>query len=275
MARRSISAWLPLLSVLGASASLSTALVAHAEDGGGRASGASARASGAFVLQVGDASVGTVRAVEVPEKGGPSAPNLVVTAGEVTPALAGLVDGFVAGRALRTKLRLSTSAVVRRSPDAKLVTVKLPAMGSGGAPELELGFLASSITTQPVLSLEPASQKGPAGGRIASFRVDVAGLPPISPSKLDAITLVHRDGVAAPQADVVLEVGAGGAPPFTAWSKAHASRSAPRSMGVEYVGPDGAPVLALRLDACTPTSVTPLGASSTTRVTLRCGTARK
>lgn len=265
MARRSFSLWLPLLSVLTVSAALSTSLAAHAEDGG---------AGGRFALQVGEASVGQVRAVEIAEKRGPDAPNLVVTAPEISPALGGLVDGFVAGRALRTAVRLSTAAVVKKSPDARLVTLKLPSMGAGGAPELELGFLASSIATQPVLSLKQASQKSSTGGRIATFRVDIAGLPPIVASKLDAITLVQRDGAAAPLADIVLEVAAGGAPPFTAWSKAHAARSSPRPLGVEYVGPDGAPLVALRLDACTPSSVTPLGASGTTRVTMRCATAK-
>lgn len=227
--------------------------------------------SGTFLLSMGELQVGSVRATVAPEQPKPSAPNLLMSTGQVTPGVIVIVDRFVAGRGLQTNLRLSTGAVVKKADRAKLSSVKMPAMGGGGAPEIELGFLAPSITTSPVLSLEQASAKSPNGTRIDSFRVDVSGMAPVTASKLDAIQLVQKEGTGVtPTAEIALEVGAGGAPPFTAWSK----KPAARTLGVEYVGPDGAALLKLKLESCTPASVTPLGASGTTRVVLRCPTAK-
>jgi hypothetical protein len=100
---------------------------------------------------------------------------------------------------------------------------------------------------------------------------------PIATSKLEALLLTQREGAGVvPVGDVTFEVGAGGAPPFTAWeAKAKApQRAAPRAMGVEYVGADGKALVKLVLDACSPVSVTPLGASGTTRIVLRCSGAK-
>lgn len=229
------------------------------------------RAGGTFLLSMGELHVGSVHASVMAEQAKPSAPNLVMATSEITPGVIVVVDGFVSGRALQTNLRLSTGAVVKKADRAKLSTVKLPPMGGGGASEIELGFLAPSITTSPVLSLKQVSAKTPVGTRIDSFRVDVSGMAPVTASKLDAIQLVQKEGAGvAPTAEIAIEVGAGGAPPFTAWSK----KPAARTLGVEYVGPDGAALLKLKLDTCTPASVTPLGASGTTRVVLRCATAK-
>jgi|GEM_PF-3010752 len=226
--------------------------------------------AGTFLLQVGDGlPVGNVRAAELSERAGPPAPNLVLTSAEITPALGAILDGFVAGKALRTSVRLSTGAVVKKAPDARLVSVRLPAMGGGGTPDVELGFLAGALSTQPVLSVKQAGTRTPVGSKINDFRVELTGLPPISASKLEALELIQHDGSVSSPRDVVLEVAAGGAPPFTAWSK----KPAPKVLGLEYVGADGRPLLKLRLDACTPSAVTPLGASSTTRVVLRCAAA--
>ncbi|MBS2018656.1 MAG: hypothetical protein JST00_37665 [Deltaproteobacteria bacterium] len=232
---------------------------------------AAADTGGTFLLSMGELQVGTVRATLSPEQAKPAAPNLVMSTTEVTPGVIVIVDGFVGGRALTTNLRLSTGAVVKKADRAKLTSVKLPSMGAGGAPELELGFLAPSVTTSPVLSLKQASAKTPAGSRIESFRVDVAGMPPIVASKLDAIVLVQKEAAGVtPSSDVALEVAAGGATPFVAWSK----KPTPRTTGVEYVGPDGSALVKVKLESCAPSSVTPLGASGTTRVVLRCATAK-
>jgi hypothetical protein len=237
---------------------------AHAED----------RSSvlGTFLLQIGETNVGSVRAVELAERPGPASPNLVLASTEVTPALGAIVDGFAAGKALRASVRLSTGAVSKKAEGARLTTVKLPSMGAGGPPDVELGFLAPSITTQPVLSLKQASARSPSGARIAGFRLGLDGLPAGSASKIDAIVVTqHADGsVSTASTAIGFEVAAGGAPPFAAWLKKPASRG----MHVEYVGPDGAALLKIQLDRCTPTSVTPLGASASTRITVACAAVR-
>ncbi len=223
----------------------------------------------AFLLSMGELRVANVHASFAPEQAKPSTPNVIATTTEVTPAVSVVLDGFLRGRALSTNVRLSTDAVVKKADRALLSTVKLPAMGSGGPAEIELGFLAGAITTQPVLSLKQTSAKAPVGSRIESFRVDVTGMAPIAASKIDSLSLAQTSSV-VPTADVALEVGAGGAPPFTAWSK----KPSARALGIEYVGGDGAALVKIRLEGCTPSSVTPLGASGTTRVALRCATAR-
>jgi hypothetical protein len=67
--------------------------------------------------------------------------------------------------------------------------------------------------------------------------------------------------------DIVFEAAAGGAPPFTAWQK---GRPSPRTVRIEYVGADGAAILSLQLDRCTPSAVVPMGANGTTKITLAC-----
>ena len=229
------------------------------------------RAGGTFLLSMGELQVGNVRATMAPEQPKPSAPNLVMATTDITPGVIVIVDRFVSGRPLATNLHLSTGAIVKKADRAKLTTVRLPSMGAGGAAEIELGFLAPSITTQPVLSLKQASAKTPAGTRIDTFRVDVSGMAPVTASKLDAIQLAQKEGAGViPTTELVVEVGAGGAPPFTAWSK----KKDPRSLGVEYVGADGAALLKVKLESCTPSSVTPLGASGTTRIVVRCASAK-
>jgi hypothetical protein len=56
-----------------------------------------------------------------------------------------------------------------------------------------------------------------------------------------------------------------------AWHKASTARSSPRTLRIEYVGSDGAALMKLQLERCTPSSVKPLGASGTTRITMACG----
>lgn len=250
------------LASLAALASLAT--LAHADD--------HKSALGTFLLQIGETNVGVVRAMELAERPGPSAPNLVLVSSEVTPALGAIVDGFAGSKPLRANARLSSGAVSKKADGARLVSVKLPPVGAGGSTDVELGFVAPSITTQPVLSLKQASARSASGSRIAGFRLAVEGLPSGSASKVAAIAIAQRaDGVATTTTpEIAFEVSAGGAPPFTAWLKKPASRA----MHVEYVGADGSTLLKVQLDRCTPTSVTPLGASAATRVTTVCGMVR-
>jgi hypothetical protein len=93
----------------------------------------------------------------------------------------------------------------------------------------------------------------------------------IEAPKLDAITITQKpDGTAAVAGEIAMEVGAGGAPPFVTWHKASMAKPSPRTLRVEYVGGDGAVILKVQLERCTPSSVKPLGASGTTRITMAC-----
>jgi len=198
---------------------------------------------------------------------------LVIGAQEIAPSLVTLVDGFTQGKPVKRGVRLTSGAVVRKAEGARLLSVRLPALGSGGAADLELAFAVPSITTQPLLSAKEAPPP-PASARITGFRVDISGMQAIEAPKIDAITVTQKPDGAATTGEIALEVAAGGAPPFALWHKASAGKGAPRTLRVEYIGGDGAAILKLQLDRCTPSSVKPLGASGTTRITLACGGVR-
>jgi hypothetical protein len=170
---------------------------------------------------------------------------------------------------VKRDVRLTSGAVVRKASDGRLARVRLPALGSGGAPEIELGFVVAAVTTQPLLSAKEAPPS-PASARITGFRVELTGMQTIEAPKLDAITITQKPDGSATTGDIAIEVAAGGAPPFVAWQKSSAARPAPRTMRLEYVGSEGAVILKLQLDRCSPSSVTALGASGTTRIVLAC-----
>jgi hypothetical protein len=194
---------------------------------------------------------------------------LVIGAQDIAPSLVTLVDTFAQGKPVKRDVRLTSGAVVRKANDARLVSVKLPALGSGGAADVELAFAVVAITTQPLLSAKEAPPPVP-GARISAFRVDLNGMNAIEAPKLDAITVTQRPDGTATTGEIAIEVAAGGAPPFVAWQK----KPAPRTLRLEYVGADGAAIVKLQLDRCTPSSVKPLGASGTTRITLACAALR-
>jgi hypothetical protein len=216
-----------------------------------------------FALDLSGVRYGLVRASVEGEK------MLVIGAQDVAPALVTLVDTFAQGKPVKRDARLTSGAVVRKANDARLVSVKLPALGSGGAADVELAFAVPAITTQPLLSAKEAPPP-PAGARINAFRVDVTGMQAIEAPKLDAITVTQKADGTATTGEIALEVAAGGAPPFVAWQK----KPTARTLRIEYVGADGAAIVKLQLDRCTPSTVKPLGASGTTRITLACGGVR-
>jgi hypothetical protein len=222
-----------------------------------------------FTLDLGGVRQGFVRATVEPDKSAPARQQLMLAAQEVAPSMASIVEMFALGLPVKRDVRLTSGAVVRKANDARLASVKLPALGSGGAAEIELGFAVSAVTTQPLLSAKE-SPPSPSSARITGFRVDLTGMQAIEAPKLDAITITQRPDGSATTGQLAIEVAAGGAPPFDAWHKSNGTKSAPRTMRVEYVGSDGAVVLKLQLDRCTPSSVTPLGASGTTRIVLSC-----
>jgi hypothetical protein len=234
---------------------------------------ARAEEGGRFALDLSGVRYGFVQATTEREKGGTSQPQVLIIAQDVSSPLVALVDGFTQGKPIKRDVRLTSGAVVRKANDARLVAVKLPALGSGGAPDVELAFAIPSLTTQPLLSAKEPPP-APASARITDFRVDLTGMRPIDAPKLDAITITQKPDGSATTGSITLEVGAGGAPPFVAWQKASVTKPTPRTFRVEYVGVDGAAILKLQLERCAPTAVTPLGASGTTRVTLACGAVR-
>jgi hypothetical protein len=222
-----------------------------------------------FALDLGGVRQGFVRATVEPDKSAPARQQLVLTAQEIAPSITSLVETFARGLPVKRDVRLTSGAVVRKANDARLASVKLPALGSGGAAEIELGFAVTTVTTQPLLSAKE-SPPSPSSARVTGFRVDLTGMQAIEAPKLDSITITQRPDGSATTGQLAIEVAAGGAPPFVAWHKSNGTKSAPRTLRVEYVDSDGAVVLKLQLDRCTPSSVTPLGASGTTRVVLSC-----
>ena len=136
-----------------------------------------------LALDLSGVRYGLVRATPTADK------SLVVTAQDITPALVALVDTFTRGAPVKRDVRLTSGAIVRKTNDARLVSVKLPALGSGGAPEIELAFAASPLTTQPLLSVKE-SPPLPASARIEGFRVDLTGMTAIEAAKVDAIVVV-------------------------------------------------------------------------------------
>ncbi len=226
-----------------------------------------------FALDLAGVRQGFVRATVGPDKSAPSLQRLVLTAQDVAPSLATLVETFAQGKIVKRDIRLTSGAVVRKANDGRLAAVKLPALGSGGAAEVELGFVVAGVSTQPLLSAKEAPPS-PASARITGFRVDLTGMQAIEAPKLDAITITQKPDGTAVTGDIAIEVAAGGAPPFVAWQKSGGAKATPRTMHVEYIGPEGAVILKVQLDRCTPASVTPLGASGTTRIALACAGVR-
>jgi hypothetical protein len=238
-----------------------------------RADEHSSPTNGHFALDLGGVRHGFVRAAVDIEKTSTGQQHLVLTAQELTPSLAAMVDSFTRGVLVKRDIRLTSGAVVRKANDARLVSAKLPSLGAGGSTEIELGFDAPRITTQPLLSAKEAPPS-PASTRIAGFRLDLTGLQAIDAPKIDAITVTQRTDGAAITGELGFDVAAGGAPPFLAWQKASPGKGAPRAVNVEYIAGDGAAILKLHLDRCVPTAVKPMGASGTTRITLACTAVR-
>ena len=195
---------------------------------------------------------------------------LDVTVSEVTAPVVALASSFTQGRALKRDIRLSTGALVRKTNEAHLASIKYPAMGYGGGADVELVFAASPLTTSPLLSAKEAPPL-PAGQRITDFRIDVPGLDTSEAPKLEAITITQKADGTATTGPITFETKAGGGRTFMAWQK---SKGAARSLHIEYVGAKGAAIMKLDSERCLPTTVLPLGESGTTRVTLTCGSIR-
>lgn len=231
------------------------------------------RPSNQFALDLGGVRRGFVRAALGVDRPGAATRRLVLTAEVLTPSLAGIVDGFARGRPVKSDILLTSGAIIRKANGAALVSATLPSLGGGGSADVELGFDATTITTQPLLSPKKPPPS-PAGARITGFRLDLGGMRAIEAPKLDAITITQRADGTVSTGQIGFDVGAGGAAPFVAWEKASKGKAPPRAMNIEYIGNDGALILELRLTRCALGSVRPMGASGTTRIAVTCAGAR-
>ncbi len=200
----------------------------------------------------------------------PDAAQVVVSVQDVPRPLVSLVTAFASGKPVKRDMRLASGAIIRRTNEARLTTVRLPQLGAGGSPEVELGFTAAPLTTQPLLSAKE-SPPLPAGARIASFRIEVSGLKAFEAPKLDTITLTQKPDGTTVTGAIGFEAGAGAAPPFVTWQRSNGGHPAGRAVRIEYVGADGAAILELQLERCVPTAVVPQGANGTTRIAVTCG----
>src|SRR5436305_1315579 len=70
---------------------------------------------------------------------------LVAATPDVTPALVSLIGTFAQGKPVKRDVRLASGAIVRKSNDARLASIKLPALGSGGAADIELAFVTAPL----------------------------------------------------------------------------------------------------------------------------------
>lgn len=200
-----------------------------------------ANAAGSFQLEVDGARLGIVKSVEGGEENRP----LTIAFGEVTPALSTLVSGFADGRPLATKkLTLTDGITIKRSQDARLMRVRLPAIGGGGAPDVALSFAALPLVASPWISAKTVSLPA-AGSKIADARVDVgAG---IRVAKLSALEITQSSGKGVVN-EITIEGEPGSLPAMSSWAKS----KAPRAIAVDYVDADVKTVIKLRLEGCGP-----------------------
>jgi hypothetical protein len=215
---------------------------------------------GAYELRVGGAELGSVRSVPVgdPEK------SVTIATSDVTPALVNELRAFYEGKTAQKSLSLASGAVVKKANEARLASVKLPAVGAGAASpfEIDLAFDVGSIRTSP--SLRVASDKRAAAGpKIAGFHLRVSDLAPAKVNRVDAITVKQIVG-SSTLPPVAFDIESADAPSFQTWAK---SKTTKRDTSIEYTDDRGVALLKIVLQGCTP-SVTPNG--PTTHVVVAC-----
>ncbi len=230
------------------------ALPAHADD---RSS-----AAGAFALSLDGAESGFVRSM--PGTDG-TKKTLVISTEQPSAPLLGTVRAFLDGKASKKSIVLSTSAVIQKASDARLVDVRLPSY-AGGANDIALTFEVGSTSSSP--SLRAVSDKAkPSGLKLAGFRLSIGDLPTSEATRLDAVAVKNKEGAAIPGA-FTFDVPSRDAPLYLAWTKKPTARDG----SIEYVSASGEPVLAVKLGACTPTSAKIDG--PVTHVVVQCARAR-
>lgn len=230
------------------------ALPAHAED---RSHGA-----GAFALALDGADSGFVRSVPT-MAGGKKA--LVISTEQPSGPLLGTVRAFLDGKPAKRSIVLSTTAVIQKANDARLVDVRFPSY-AGGANDLALTFEVATTSSSP--SLRTASDKAkPAGLKLAGFRLSMGDLPTSEATRLDSVAVRNKEGAAVPGA-FTFDVPSRDAPAYLAWTK----KGAARDGSIEYVSATGEPILTVKVGGCTPSSAKIDG--PVTHVVVSCSRAR-
>lgn len=186
---------------------------------------------------------------------------IAMTASSISPGLAAVLGELFGGSSVRKELQLQDGAAIRRVSGAVLRSVRMPAVGSGGAPDVELTWEVAAVTTRMALTPTAltAAKEPP---RIGGVHAIVEGLAAPPATAVGAFTVTPHG--APSLTDVVLELPAGGARPFAAWQ---AERSL-RRVRVTYVDADDNALVELALEGCTAASVVPT--PPTARATLRC-----
>ena len=93
------------------------------------AASAQADDRGAYELRFGSTEMGSVRSVP----GGDPEKSIAIATSDITPALVSELRAFYDGKTSQKSLVLASGAVVKRANEARLASVKLPAVGVGTA----------------------------------------------------------------------------------------------------------------------------------------------
>jgi hypothetical protein len=205
---------------------------------------------GAFDLRVGGSELGSVRSVP----GGDPEKTITIAVSDITPALVSELRSFYEGKTSQKSLSLTSGAVVKRANEARLASVKLPAVGAGagGSAEIDLAFDVGSIKTSP--SLHVASDKRrTTPPKIAGFHLRVEGLN-ANVTRLDAITVKQIVG-SSTLPPVSFSIDSADASSFQTWAK---TKNARRDTSIEYTDDKGSALLKVVLQGCT-SQVTPNG----------------
>lgn len=214
---------------------------------------AASPADGVLSLRIDGVDVGTVRATTAGDAA--TKKTLTILTSEPTPALLHVLKTFLDGKApSKQSLVLSSTAVIERANDARLVDVRLPSY-AGGSSDIALVFEAPTVTTSP--SLRTASDRAKASTvRLASFRLVLGDLPTTEATRLDSLVIKTKEGSPLPQS-LAFDVPSKDAPALLAWSK----RPTPREGAIEYVSPTGELLLNVKIIGCTPTGATSQGSA--------------
>lgn len=202
-----------------------------------------ANAAGTFQLEIDGARVGIVKSVFGAEENRP----LDVALADVTPELSSLVTAFAEGKPLATKkLTLTDGVTIKRSSDARLMRIRLPSIGHGGAPDVALSFATAPLVASPWISAKTVSLPA-AGAKIADARADAGQ--GIRVAKVSSVEITQSSGKAVPN-EITIEGEPGSLPAMTAWAKS----KAPRAITIDYVSADVKTLIKVRIDGCVPRS---------------------
>lgn len=200
------------------------------------------------------------------EDGAEKQPTLTIDADELTTPEVSLVDQLLSGLTPPRPFVLQ-GLNGKRKGTARLVAVRLPAVGLGAPAPVQL-VLATEGVTKSLFSAEdtPTTARGRA---IAGVRASLDGAP-VALSGVEAFALREKAGAAQVQGDVALTVPTSALEPFK-----RGGEKAPHVLALEYVDDQQARVLAMELVGCRLRGPVKPSGSPTTRLALECTSARK